>query len=463
MAVASSLPSYISRVIQENYLQRRFIEALKPRTLFRAEAVREQLAIEAGQAITMTRRGLIQPAIDDLTPGADPGTIDYSIEQWTVEIRQAAKSKETHLPSSAVAIVNKFIEDAVSLAEHAGWSVDRKARNAIFTPYESGDTWTTAATGGASTTISVSAINGFTQVTDSDGKPRDVSSTYKLAVTVDGVSNNVIGATPAEPNWPNGPGVLTLEVAVNLAAARKRVIATNRPYRSLPTGVANIDAITAASYMSFGQLLASRNRMQKDRVPVFEDGTYHVHLDPDHLKQLLEDASFRQLYQGQPNSEEYRAGRLIRQLGLTFFDNTDLPAAENLSLGLTANTASFGNAIAAKEIGAEIANVNGIPLRRSLMLGKRSLHEMWIPEERYREQMGGVIPAHGYQGAFIEGNGGFEADLAGIRYVVRPPQDPLLQKVMQSWSISAGWVAPSDERSTTSAARYKRAVVMLSA
>lgn len=463
MAVATSLPSFITRIIQENYLQRRFLEALKPRSLFRAEAMREQLQIEAGQTLTQTRRGLIQPAIDDLTPGADPGLVDYSIEQWTVEVKQAGKSKETHLPSSAVAIINKFIEDAVSLAEHAGWSTDRKSRNALFLPYEGGDVWTTAATAGASTTIDVTSLNGFRQVTDADGKPRDVSTTYPLSVTVDGVVNTVTGASPENANWPDGPGTLTLSVAVNLAAARKRVLAVNRPFRSLPTGVTSIDGIDSTKIMSFAQLLAARNRLQKDRVPTFQDGTYHCHLDPDHLSQLLNDAAFRQLYQGQPDAAEYRAGKLVRQLGITFYDNTDLPNAENLSLGLGANTGSFASVVVAKEIGGEVANASGVAIRRSLLLGSRALSEFYVPEERYKEQLGGVLPAYGYQGAFIEGNGGFEADLSGIRYVIRPPMDPLLQKIMQSWSITAGWVAPSDERSTTSLARYKRAVSMLSA
>jgi hypothetical protein len=467
MAIATGLPPFLKNLIQTNYLQRLFLEALKPKTLYRAEAMREKMTAEQGQTVTMTRRGLAQPNIAPLAPGFDPNPNTYTLEQFTVAINQYGGTQDTDLQASSIAISNKFIQDAQSLAEMAGWTLDRLNRNALYQAYVGGDTNVLVATT-TSNQILVASLNGFSTVTDANGVQQAVSSNFPLSVTINGVANTVIGAVPADANFPLGYGTLTLGTSIS-ATLRWRVLAVNRPYIQYPTGVTTgLDGIAAANVLDFPSLIAARARLEADRVPKFADGTYHVHLDPDHLKHLLNDTAFRQLYQGAFQSTMYVTGRMVQQLGLTFFDNTDNPKPGNISLALTSSylTGQAGSNGISQELGCELVNSNGtgIELRRSIMLGMRSLSEFYIDEAQYRDQMvsaPGPMDIIGFQGTFQEESPGFITDLANIRYIVRPPMDKKMQVVSQSWTFTGGWVAPSDERSVTSKARLKRAVVLV--
>jgi hypothetical protein len=202
-------------------------------------------------------------------------------------------------------------------------------------------------------------------------------------------------------------------------------------------------------------LLTARRVLKQNRVPEFADGTYHMHLDPVHLEHLLNDAAFRQLFQGRPDAQEFKNGVLVRQVGITFIDNSDNPSHQNQSAGVTSTSSG---AYAAKEFGAETLNASGYYVKRSILIGQRCLSEFYLPESDYMAQNQGRGNA-GFQGRFMEGTGGFEADLSGIRYIVRPPQDRLMDLIAQSWSFTGDWVAPTDVNAPTSPSVFKRAVV----
>jgi hypothetical protein len=409
-----------------------------------------------GETITQTRRGLMTPVVQSLTPGNDPTAGSYTIEQWTATMARYSSRYDTRLPNSAIQIVNQFLEDATALAEQGGWSLDRLARNALFRAYLSGQTTATAA-GTTATALPVSACNGF-RFAPSGGVMAPVSGTNTLAITVGGTAAVVTGVTPTDSAFPDGPGTLTLQAAISWAD-RAIVLSSIGPYISRPSGVSGVDGFDGTKVLSYAQILAARERLQLDRVPTFSDGTYHVHLDPTHLKHLLNDSAFKQLYQGQPSTSEMRDGVLIKQLGLTFIENTDNPSYENVNSSLL--VADSGNsAQASKEIGGEVVNATGKKVKRSIILGMGGLREFYIPESAYLQEMAGRMGPYGYQGRFLDGSGGFEADLDGIRYVLRPPQDYLLDVVSQAWSFTGDWVAPTDLNAPSSPAVYKRAVVL---
>lgn len=482
--VALSLPSYVVKSIQQNYLQRLFLDALKPRMRFRREVSRERLPIEAGQTITQTRRGIIQPNLAPMVPGNDPSLVEYSIEQFTTTIRQYADSKATHLPTSAVMITNKFREDLQSLAELSGWKADRLVRAALILPYAGGNTYSTA-TFTSTKNVHVAALNGFRFKSDTDGKQQPVSSTNALAIKVATTAVNVVGVQPDESDWPDGPGTLLLDTAVS-GTGRVHIVALNRPFISFPAGVTGIDDLDSTKIATFTQLTVCKQAMKDNWIPEFEDGTYHMHLCPGHEQELLNDASFQRLYQaaGGTQNTPYGMGVFVKELGITFIVNNDMPGIDpssgkprniSLVLGLSNGSTTPGyvgtggdtatGATGVKELGMEVSNgaAPSLPVLTSIILGRDTIREFYIPEMEYQAQMDGV-PNNtvGFQGNFIA-NGGFEADMFGIRYVLRPPIDPLMQNVLQSYSFSMGWTAPSDEKSTTSAARFKRAILFISA
>jgi hypothetical protein len=456
--VAIGLPANISSIIQTGYLQKRFVEALKPKTKYRREAKREDWpGREAGQTMTMTRRALLDPKVKANKPGVEPPTASTEWEQWIVSFDPYNLSLETHLPSSAVAMVKKFLDDAVALAENAGWSIDRVARNALYTAYGSGQTFTTA-TVSASTSVPVTALAGFRKVLNANGQLVDVSASTPLSVTVAGVANKVTGVAPTYTDWPDGPGVLTLQTAVTIGTTRQFVYAANRPYLSLPSGCTTLDDITTSKPVTWSQLLMARNRMARDRVPRFADGTYHFHADPDHVKQILDDATTKQLFQGQPGSDEMKMGAFSRQYGITFIENDDNPSYENI----TEQQDSFGSVVASSEIGDDVVNAAGLPLRRSILLGRDALYEMYVPEGNFQAEADGTAAGSFGTQVQMPQAAGFEADMEGILYVVRPGLDALMRKPLQSYSLTAGWVAASDSKSKTSLAAYKRAVTLVS-
>jgi hypothetical protein len=454
----------LNNLIQQGYLQRMFKSALAPKLMFRGAASREVFPAQIGQEMTMTRRALPTPSVGTLAPTDDPEVIDFTTEQFKVRPDTFAKTTNTYLPDASTQIVNRFLEGMRFLSEHAGWSIDRVARAALYTPYSSGDCWTSAAVS-ASTSLPVTSLAGFTEVLDSGNSPVAVSASNPLNVTVNAVANTVIGATPDNAAWPNGPGTLTLGTAVTVAVD-VRVLAANRPTQSLPTGVTTTDGIGGANIISIGQLIRARQILKDHRVPTFADGTYHMKMATSHLSALLEDSTFRQAYQGQPNTEELRMGVLVRQYGITFYECTDTPNTSNVSSGKNnlVSTQSFSTSrITSKEIGADLVNNSGVALVRSILVGQEALMEYDIPDGRFQS----VVPAQatigGYRGMWLD-SGAFAAELEGITYVIAPPQDALQEKYRQSYALRAGWTAPTDEKtSPTGAQKYKRAVEIISA
>jgi len=458
MAVANGFPVYLANLIQTGFLQKAMQQSLRPKLMYRAEALRERLdGREMGETVTQTRRGLMVPVVTPQVPGVDVSPSEYTIEQWTATMNRYVGGIDTRLPNSAVAIVNKFLEDATALAEQAGWSLDRLTRNRLFASYCGGDTMVAVAAASGATIVQVAALSGF-RFAPQNGRMTPVSATNPLTVTIDPsgtpVTNTVVGVAPVDSLFPDGPGYLTLGTALGgLLAARKQIQAAIRPKIVRP-GVSSIDGLTSSSIITYMMLLEGRRTLKQNRVPEFADGTYHMHLDPVHLEHLLNDAAFRQLFQGRPDREEFQKGVLVQQIGISFYDNSDNPSAENVSTPLVSTGSS---AFASKEFGAEVLNAAGLRVKRSILLGQRALSEFWLPESDFMAQNQGRGNA-GYQGAFQEGTGAFEADLSGIRYVVRPPQDRLMDVISQSWSFTGDWVAPTDVNAPTSPAVFKRAV-----
>ena len=188
MAIAS-LPPPLQPLVQENYLDHIFEDSLHSKLGFREIADREPVAIGNGQTVTKTRTGLLAPAVIPLNPvtnlALDNGlTPDgWSIEQYSLGIDTYGATMDLNIETSRVAIDNLFLINAGKLGLQALQSLDRLARNALYSVYLGGNSFVTAGPGDPSPTLMVDTVVGFESVAV-NGALVPVSAANPMAVTV---------------------------------------------------------------------------------------------------------------------------------------------------------------------------------------------------------------------------------------------------------------------------------------
>lgn len=467
-AVVSAFPADIQDTIQQGFLSMAWREALVPQAMHRREATRMRIILpESGESVRITRDGLPTPNPKPVKPGAPTPEVTYTKEQFDVVPQRWKGKKTTNLVNSAFEKKNRFLRDSRQLAIAAGWSIDRASRNAWYAAYGGGDTLSVASAASGQNKVYVAALAGFRFATSSTGVLTPVSSSIPLSVTVKNgatvEARQVVQVIPDDAEFPNGPGYLVLEAnLVNTFAARSRVYAANKPYQALPGTAATIDDLTGSSVVTYTQFLEAIRVLTETNVPKFSDGTYHCMLDTAQKMQFLNDAALRQFLQGVPDSAEAKMAVISQRLGITFIDCNECPRIATVSMG-TKGLVSGGNATQAPEVGCEVVNNAGVPVRRSLIYGMDSLMEGYVEEMDFKAQTQGREGSFGYDGAFLDSTGSLNAMLEGLRLHIRPAIDDHGEEVTQAYSLTADFVCPTDWTGFGSAALYKRAVLMLSA
>lgn len=453
------LPASIQSLIQQNVLERVFHENLFPRLLYRSEAMPELWPANLGDVKIFTRPGLVQRTVTPLVPGNDPTPQSYQFEQWVAQASQYGNTIDTHMPTSSVSLASLFLRNMQELGKGAGLSLNSLARDALFRAYLAGNTVVTVAAAPGATTIHVASINGFTEKA-LNARPQPVSALNPLTVSFGNTepANQVVGAVPDDPNAPFGPGTLQLAnplaVGLPIAPTRTGVFASNRS-RVIFTGGGNtVDSLSSANTLGLQDIITSVATMRANNVPPTPDGYYHVHVTPEGEAQLYADPQFRQLFQSLPDSMEYRDLAIGQLVGCRFFRNTENPNTQNV-VGLVG---TGGSALCAPEIGGEVTNLNGLPLKYVMIIGGGALYEPYIDESRYISEAG----VTGKIGEFSITNGGVQVMTERIRLSIRSPLDRLQQVVAATWSWSGDFAVPSDEL-TGSAARFKRGSVIVHA
>ena len=109
----------------------------------------------------------------------------------------------------------------------------------------------------------------------------------------------------------------------------------------------------------------------------------------------------------------------------------------------------------APEIGAEVTNEAGVPIRRTIVTGGGALYEKYLDESRFITDAG----VTGKIGNFSITNGGVSIMTNRIRYMLRAPLDRLQQVVGQTWSWSGDFPVPSDAL-TGDDSRFNRAIII---
>lgn len=448
-----NMPTALQPIIQQGFLEREFKDALTSSLGFRAVADREPVKINVGETVTKTRNGLKAPITTPLAAntntnmdnGITPSS--FTVEQYTLGIDQYGDAIDLNTVTSQVGIANQFLKNAQVNGAQAAQSLDRLARNALFTAHLGGNTRVRATLGGASTTLQVDDIRGFS-VALSGGKMLPVSAGNPLPVLVGGTVYNCIGATADGSNVTStlitGGGINgvsgTLTFASNVTVADGtlgNVVASTyaapiiRPNGKYIGGTASQATASVASLTSADKLtLASI----EDAVAMLRNNTgmknelFNLYLDNMSMRQLWADSDFKLAFQGQYGSKEMRQGQVFQFLGCNFIPTTEAPVQA-----------------------ANAAVPAGI--RRPILCAPGALVEGDFDGMEQR-----AIDASGINSVI------HTAD--DVVQVVRAPIDRLQQIVSQAWFWIGGFVAPTDATATSNIiptagqTYYKRAVVI---
>jgi len=453
------VPSSIVALIQDGTLERVFHDALYPRLLYRGEAVPELWQANLGERQLFTRTGLMAPSISPLVPGNDPNPGGYETEQWEASASQYGSTIDTHMPTSYVALASTFLRNTQQLGLQGSQTMNRLARNRMFTAYLAGEAMVTAAAAAGAIQIAISTLNGFTQQL-SNGRLASVNPANPLPITFTTVgepANAVTGFAPSNPNDPFGPGVITLQAALTVGVAvRAGVFASTRSRRLRVGAGATVDALTATNVLTLNDVIAAVTRLRSQNVPPHADGYYHVHLTPEGEQEIFADNHWQRLHQSLPDSVAYRDLAIGMAVGCIFYRNTENPSSNTVQPGsLIANPGGAGGARLAPEFGGEVTNEAGVEIRRAIVTGGGVLYEKYLDEGRFITEAG----ATGKIGQFSIVNGGVAVMSQRIRYILRSPLDRLQQVVSQSWSWSGDFPVPSDAL-VGDLARFKRAIVI---
>jgi hypothetical protein len=432
-----AFPAALQPIIQQNYLERAFDEALHSELGYREVADREPFAARIGETLTKTRRGLKAPVTTPLNPstntnldnGLTPTT--WTVEQYTITLGLYSDTIDLNMVTDRVGIVGQFIENAKVNGVQAAQSLDRLARNALFTGYFGGNTRVRVTLTAANATVSVDDIRGF-QFAPINGIMTAVSPSNTLAVTIgddiytlQGVAADTINVSTA-PNGISGTLNFTGSVSVSDATAGNTVQAANASAIVRPNGRGNTSLLQGTDLLTMSNVLDAVATLRSNNVPTI-DGAYNCYVDPVSGRQLFADPDFKILFQGaRDSSEVFRKAMVNDFLGVRFIPTTEAFLQPHPTLP-------------------------GLRIRRPIVCGK---------------------------GALVEGDfEGIAADdimpadcliqlIDGVAMVTREPLDRLQQIIAQSWYWIGGFTVPTDVTTnatiipTATNSAYKRAVII---
>lgn len=432
----NNFPAALQPIIQQGFLEREFQEGIQSRLGFRAIADREEIPNKVGETVTKTRRGLKAPVTTPLNP-ANNTNLDngltpsgWTVEQYTLSMNMYGDTIDLNMVTQGVGIAKQFLENAKVNGIQAAQSLDRLARNALFSSYLGGNTRVRTTLGAPALTVAVDDIRGFQYVL-SNGVMVPVSAGNPMTVTIGAGSYTLTGVAADGSNVSTSPlgvsGTLTLSsnVSVSDGTAGNGVVSSVGPSVFRAGNRASTSGLIATDLLTMQTILAAVARLRTNNVPTI-NGMYNFYLDDNQLLELFQDGDFKLLYRGAYGSETYRNGQIIELLGVRFIPTTE----------------TYQQTLA------------GVPIRRGILCGQGALVE-------------GDFASTGYSDV---GDGdSLKAMVDDICMVTREPLDRLQQIIAQSWYWIGGFAVPTDATAnptiipTASNSYFKRAVVIESA
>lgn len=431
-----NFPAALQPIIQQGFLEREFEDGLTSVLAYRRAATREEFANNIGETVTKTRPGLKAPTTTPMVASnntnLDNGlsATTWTVEQYTLTLAMYGDTIDLNTVTQKVGIKSQFMQNAKANGIQAAQSLDRIARNKLFSAYMGQNTRVKTTLGAPGTVVAVDDVTGFSTVLV-NGKPTPVSGTNPLPVLVGSNVYNLTGVTPDGSNTStafNGvSGTLTFSgnVTVADATAGNAVVSSYAPAILRPNGRSTTNAIVGTDTLTMSIILDAVAQLRSNAVAAI-DGFYNVHLDPISGRQLFADPDFKIAYQGQGASQEFRMGRVIELLDCRFIPTTEAPIQAHPTTA-------------------------GLKVRRPIVCGAGALIE---------GDFAGMVDSD-----FTDNDA--EVDLVdNIVQVTRPPLDRLQQIIAQSWYWIGDFAAPTDETvnstivPTASAAYWKRAICL---
>lgn len=429
-----NFPVALRPIIQQNFLEREFMDGLRSKLAFRAIADREEFSIGVGETITKTRTGLKAP----ITIPSDPSTntnLDngmtpsgWSIEQFTLTINQYNDTIDLNMVSSLVGIASQFLKNAKVNGIQSSQSLDRLARLKLYDAYMGGNTRVVTTLGAPAATIAVDDIRGF-QTVVVNGVQTTVSGAATMLCIVGASTYTLQTATADVVNVSTAPGgisgtlTFTGNVTVANGTAGQQVQSSVAPLVIRPNGrLATTDLIKGSDLLTYNDLLKAVAALRDNNVPDV-DGAFNCYLDNTHLLQLFADQQFQYLFRGQSKAKEQKLAEVEQLLGIRFLPTTEAP----------------------QQI------LNGAGVKRAIVVGQGALIE-------------GNYAATGYSNVISDDSMTQLVD--GICMVTREPLDRLGQIIAQSWYWIGGYAVPTDITANTNIiptatnSYFKRAVVI---
>lgn len=432
-----AFPAALQPIIQQGFLEREFQDGIKSRLGFRAIADREPFPAGIGETLTKTRRGLKAPVTSPIDPSnntnLDNGLTSsgWTVEQYVLAVNMYGDTIDLNMVTSRVGIASQFLQNAKTNGIQAAQSLDRLARNTLFSAYLGGNTRVTATLGAPATTIAVDDIRGF-QYVMVNGVMIPVSASHTMTVTVGAGSYTLTGATADGTNVstaPNGiSGTLTFSANVSVAngTTGNAVVSAVAPYVIRPSSRATTAAITSTDYLTMAAVLEAVATLRSNNVPTAEGDLYNCYLDDRQLLGLFKDADFKYLYRGQYGSTEYKTGQIIELLGVRFIPTTEAPQQ----------------------------TLSGVAVHRAIVCGQGALIEGDFTETGYSD---------------VDNPDSLKVIIDDICMVTREPLDRLQQIIAQSWYWIGGFAVPTDITANTNIiptatnSYFKRGIVIESA
>lgn len=444
---------------QKNYLQRQFYQALVPTVKFLAAAELEEFGQGNGGTVIKTVAGRKTPVLRPITPGNDPVAEPTQYEWYRTTVGQYTDTDDVPMNQAYGTIGDLFMQKMIELGVQCGTSLNLNVRNALYKAYMAGNAIATVA-GNASTSLHVTTGNGFRE-TIINGDPLPISTSNPKAILIGTTARNATAWTPDDANEPDGPGTLTLSVA-HTWSADVRVVAVDRSVIIRPNNAATIDNLSTADAAKLSLFQRAAAQLANDGVGPMADGYYHIHCSPFVMQELAQDNQYQRLFQGRP--ESYLPDGSIGTIGnLKFFENNQTPqpgpknspSKYNVTVPTRATTLSLNYC-------AELYNKTGVQIERSIVIGRDSVSQLYVPELSAFMSNAGVI---GKQTAGFQMVGNQLQMVMGpgtgqVRVVIRPPIDKLGQIVSVTWSATRGFPVRCNLLSGESQGRFKKSIIV---
>ena len=452
------LPSQLVNAIQQNFLERAFIDPLLNVLIYRTIADKEVFPGRIGDTITKTRAGLMIPNVTPLAPntntGLDNGLTNpqqWSDEQYTLAINQYPQvAPPVNLIDDETTIASFAMANSERLGIALATAIDRVARAALFNSYMGGNSAISTTT--SSVTQTVDDLRGFMSVVV-NGNVVAVSVSNPLAVLVNGVANTVTGFSVDAVNVSSAAitggvsGSVTLSSSVSSTAGWS-IISNFAPLIIRPNGRTTTSAIQSSDLLNMTTILSSVSYLRNNAVPKL-DGAYNIYLNSTSMNELYQDSEFQLLQRGTSTRDpNYENAWVMGQF---------------LDMRFIMTTETYVQAPATNQ-SYSVAQT----IQRPLVVGKGALIEGVFSRglDAIRNMTASLGVGRMETFPSVINMLGENFNYEGFYYYLRPPLDQLAQIITQTANYIGGFTVPTDVTTlpaiipTASNSYFKRAVII---